>query len=95
MNDTSMRKWNWPLAGITKVVVFLIALIGFAISALPVLADTPLKQLESNIAELTTILDDKEYRETHTKDDLKKKLIETAEDRFGLFRHWSFGRCGP
>ena len=77
-----MTKWNRSLTGKIKAAVFLLVLIGITFSAGPVLAETPLKQLESNIAELTTILDDKEYRETHTKDELKKKLIETAEDRF-------------
>jgi phospholipid transport system substrate-binding protein len=59
-----------------------LVLITILIVTSPAFADAPMKQLESDIAELTTILDDKEYRESHTKDDLKKKLIETAEDRF-------------
>jgi phospholipid transport system substrate-binding protein len=77
-----MTKRDWPLTRTLKAVVISLAFIGTTISPLPALAETPLKQLESNIAELTTILDDKEYRETHKKDDLKKKLIKTAEDRF-------------
>ena len=77
-----MAKRNQPLTVTIKAAVIALACIGITISAFPVLADTPLKQLESNIAELTAILDDKEYRETHTKDEIKKKLIETAEDRF-------------
>ena len=61
-----------------------IALVGVCncIFPLVVLADTPLNQLENSIGELTAILDDKEYRKTHTKDELKQKLIETAEGRF-------------
>ena len=82
MKGKYTAKGNWPLARTIKVVLISIAFIGTTISALPVLADSALKQLEIDIAELTKILDDKEYRETHTKDDLKKKLIETAEDRF-------------
>ena len=91
-----MAKRNQPLTVTIKAAVIALACIGITISAFPVLADTPLKQLESNIAELTAILDDKEYRETHTKDEIKKKLIETAEDRFdwegiaqkSLGRYW-------
>ena len=82
MKVTYMTKRNWPPARTVKAALIALSFIGTTILALPVFADTPLKQLESDIADLTTILDDKEYRETHTKDDLKKKLIETAEDRF-------------
>ncbi len=64
-----------------NAVIVLVAACNFLLP-LSVLADVPLAQLEKDIGELTAILDDKEYRESHTKDELKQKLIETAEDRF-------------
>jgi phospholipid transport system substrate-binding protein len=82
VNGTYRTNGNCSLAAVIKVAVFSLVFITTTISAFPVFADMPLKQLESNVAELTTILDDKEYRETHTKDDLKKKLIKTAQVRF-------------
>jgi phospholipid transport system substrate-binding protein len=65
----------------TTAVIALAGVCNF-IFPLAVLAETPLKQLEKDIGELTEILDDKEYRKTHTKDELKEKLIKTAEGRF-------------
>jgi len=62
--------------------VILLAAVCNLTLTLSVLADVPLVQLEKDIGELTAILDDKEYRKSHTKDELKQKLIETAEDRF-------------
>ena len=82
MSCTYMKKRNWPRPRTIKALLISLSFIGTTISASLVLAETPLKQLEIDIAELTTILDDKEYRESHSKDDLKNKLIETAEDRF-------------
>ena len=72
------RQQSWLLK--TAVIVFA----GFCNFILPlvVLADAPLEQLEINIGELTAILDDQEYRKAHTKDELKQKLIATAENRF-------------
>ena len=82
MKGKYMKKRIRLLAETTKITFIALVFIGTTISASPAIADTPLKQLESNISELTTILDDKVYRESHSKDDLKKKLIETAEGRF-------------
>jgi phospholipid transport system substrate-binding protein len=65
-----------------KTAVIALAGVCNFIVPLVVLADVPLVQLEKDIGELTAILDDQEYRKTHTKDELKQKLIETAEDRF-------------
>ena len=45
-------------------------------------AGVPLEQLKKGIGEITDLLDNKEYRKTHTKEQLKQKLIEVAEDNF-------------
>ena len=82
MKGKYMNKKNRPLTETITAVLIALGFIGAIISTTPAIADTPLKQLESNISDLTKILDDKEYRESHTRDDLKKKLIETAEGRF-------------
>ena len=75
---TQRDRQSWLL---TTAVIALAGVCNFIVP-LVVLADVPLAQLEKDIGELTIILDDKEYRKTHTKDELKQKLIETAEDRF-------------
>ena len=76
--STQRDRQSWL---IKSAVIALAGVCNFIVP-LVVLADVPLVQLEKDIGELTTILDDKEYRKTHTKDELKQKLIETAEDRF-------------
>ncbi len=76
--STQRDRQSW----LFKTAVIALAGVCNFIVPLVVLADVPLVQLEKDIGELTTILDDKEYRKTHTKDELKQKLIETAEDRF-------------
>ena len=76
--STQRDRQSWLI----KTAVIALAGVCSFILPLVVLADVPLVQLEKDIGELTTILDDQEYRKTHTKDELKQKLIETAENRF-------------
>lgn len=76
--STQRDRQSWLI----KTAVIALAGVCNFIVPLVVLADVPLVQLEKDIGELTAILDDQEYRKTHTKDELKQKLIETAEDRF-------------
>jgi phospholipid transport system substrate-binding protein len=48
----------------------------------PVSADAPLESLRISIDKITTVLDDKAFRESHSREELNKKLIEVAQDRF-------------
>lgn len=82
MNTRYSTKRNRQKSWLSQSAVIVFATVCYFILPLSVLADVPLAQLEKDIGELTAILDDKEYRESHTKDELKQKLIETAEDRF-------------
>ena len=82
MNTRYSTKRNRQKSWLSQSAVIVFATVCYFILPLSVLADVPLAQLEKDIGELTAILDDKEYRDSHTKDELKQKLIETAEDRF-------------
>lgn len=82
MNPRYSTKRNRQNSWLLQSAVIVFAAVGYFLLPVSVLADVPLAQLEKDIGELTAILDDKEYRESHTKDELKQKLIETAEDRF-------------
>ena len=82
MNARYSTQRNRQKLWLLQTAVIVLAAVCNFILPLVVLADVPLVQLEKDIGELTAILDDKEYRKSHTKDELKQKLIETAEDRF-------------
>ena len=68
-----------PLTRITGIAAAAIVLL-----MLPVLvsADTALDALRSSIDRITTVLDDKAYRESHSREELNTKLIAVAQDRF-------------
>ena len=48
----------------------------------PARADVPLEALKDSIGNITTVLDDTAFRESHSRKELNEKLIEVAQDRF-------------
>jgi phospholipid transport system substrate-binding protein len=52
------------------------------IQPVPVAADAALEALRSSIGRITSVLDDKAFRESHSREELNEKLIEVAQDRF-------------
>jgi len=50
--------------------------------AVQVFAGAPIEQVKINIGELIAILDDKTYSESHSRDELHKKLRGIAHDKF-------------
>ena len=64
--------------------ITVIAALGIVLFVQPLLAlsDAPLESLKSSIGKITTVLDDKAFRESHSREELNKKLIEVAQDRF-------------
>jgi len=68
-----------PLTALT-----VIAAAGIALFMQPVLvsADAALESLRTSIDRITTVLDDKAFRESHSREELNEKLIAVAQDRF-------------
>ena len=58
--------------------------VGIAFFMQPLLAsaDAPLDSLRIGIDKITSVLDDTAFRESHSREELNKKLIEVAQDRF-------------
>lgn len=70
--------------GYCRSTTTLVAVLGMALVMLPlqVLADAPLACLKESIGKITTVLDDKAFRESHSRAELNAKLIGITQDRF-------------
>jgi phospholipid transport system substrate-binding protein len=67
---------------LTTITVIAAVTISLFMHPVPVSADAPLESLRISIDKITTVLDDKAFRESHSREELNKKLIEVAQDRF-------------
>jgi len=67
---------------IYTIVTFFFAWLSIFLQTVPVFAGTPTDQVKSNIDELIKILDDKAYRESHSREELREKLRGIAHDKF-------------
>ena len=79
MNYFQGTKRKDPLTMIT-----VLAAAGILLFMQPVLvsADAALESLRSSIDRITSVLDDKAFRDSHSREELNEKLIEVAQDRF-------------
>jgi phospholipid transport system substrate-binding protein len=67
---------------LSKITAMTAVTIAVFMQPLLVAADTPLEYLRSGIGKITDVLDDRAFRESHSREELNKKLIEVAQDRF-------------
>ena len=67
---------------LTTITVIAAVTISLFMHPVPVSADAPIESLRISIDKITTVLDDKAFRESHSREELNKKLIEVAQDRF-------------
>ena len=67
---------------LTTITVIAAAGISLFMHPVPVSADAALESLRISIDKITTVLDDTAFRESHSREELNKKLIEVAQDRF-------------
>ncbi len=67
---------------ICTIATLVFAWLSIFLQAVPVFAGYPIEQVKSNIGELITVLDDKTYRESHSREELYEKLRGIAHDKF-------------
>jgi phospholipid transport system substrate-binding protein len=67
---------------ICTIVTLCFACLSVFLQAVPVYAGAPIEQVKINIGELISILDDKTYRESHSREELNGKLRGIAHDKF-------------
>lgn len=82
MNKTKYFQGTKPRDPLAMIRVIAAAGIALFMQPVPVSADAALESLRSSIDSITTVLDDKAFRESHSREELNEKLIEVAQDRF-------------
>ncbi len=67
---------------IYKTVSIIIIWLWIFLPAISLYAGTAIEQVKSNIDQIITLLDDKSFRESHSKEELNKKLRNIVQDLF-------------